>query len=226
MRGTRDDSPQPRSDAARSVAAATSEDPRPRLRSALAGLTRFIATPTVAKHRLFVWLTPPTLPDHQLILVTRADAYTFGVLHSRLHDLWTLRMCSRLGLGNDPRYTPTTTFETFPFPWPLDQPPRTDEQRAHQQAIAAAAESLDHLRRQWQGPPDAPTTGRTLTRLYNDRPTWLRDAHVRLDRAVLAAYGWPDAPDDELLARLLALNLERPAAPHPRKPRSSAPGSP
>ncbi len=41
-------------------------------------------------------------------------------------------------------------------------------------------------------------------------PTWLRDCHSRLDRAVLAAYGWPsDITDDDLLARLLELNLER-----------------
>ena len=51
---------------------------------------------------------------------------------------------------------------------------------------------------------------RTLTNLYNERPAWLRDIHARLDAAVLAAYGWPaDITDDDLLARLLALNLER-----------------
>ncbi len=51
---------------------------------------------------------------------------------------------------------------------------------------------------------------RTLTNLYNARPTWLDLAHRRLDAAVLAAYGWPaDLPDDALLARLLELNLAR-----------------
>ena len=51
---------------------------------------------------------------------------------------------------------------------------------------------------------------RTLTALYNARPAWLDLAHRDLDAAVLAAYGWPrDLSDDELLARLLALNLER-----------------
>ncbi len=53
---------------------------------------------------------------------------------------------------------------------------------------------------------------RTLTSLYNQRPTWLDLAHKRLDRAVLDAYGWPhEIADEELLARLLALNLERAA---------------
>jgi hypothetical protein len=51
---------------------------------------------------------------------------------------------------------------------------------------------------------------RTLTNLYNQRPAWLEHAHRRLDEAVAAAYGLPaDLPDEEILARLLALNLER-----------------
>ena len=54
---------------------------------------------------------------------------------------------------------------------------------------------------------------RTLTNLYNERPTWLALAHEKLDAAVFAAYGWDAAmSDDELLAALLALNLERAAA--------------
>ena len=54
---------------------------------------------------------------------------------------------------------------------------------------------------------------RTLTNLYNERPAWLANAHKRLDETVFAAYGWPaDLTDDELLAKLLALNLERSAA--------------
>ena len=54
---------------------------------------------------------------------------------------------------------------------------------------------------------------RTLTNLYNQRPAWLAQAHETLDAAVAAAYGWrdytPAMPDDEILRRLLALNLER-----------------
>ena len=53
---------------------------------------------------------------------------------------------------------------------------------------------------------------RTLTNLYNQRPTWLDLAHKKLDRAVLDAYGWPhDVADEEILARLLALNVARAA---------------
>ena len=128
-------------------------------------------------------------------------------LHSRAHEVWSLRLGTWLGVGNDPRYTPTTCFETFPFPRP------TAEQSA---AIAAAARTLDEQRRSWLNPvgaDEAELKKRTLTNLYNARPTWLANAHAALDRAVWAAYGWPEPPeetdDETILARLLALNLER-----------------
>jgi hypothetical protein len=50
---------------------------------------------------------------------------------------------------------------------------------------------------------------RILTNLYNAYPTWLELAHKKLDETVFAAYGWPsDLSDEEILERLLALNLE------------------
>jgi hypothetical protein len=110
-------------------------------------------------------------------------------------------------------YTPTTCFETFPFPRP------TDEQS---EAIATAAKRLVGLRDGWLNPPglvDAELARRTLTNLYNTRPTWLANAHATLDAAVFAAYGWPaDLADDEILALLLTLNLEREPAPQKGTP--------
>jgi len=51
---------------------------------------------------------------------------------------------------------------------------------------------------------------RTLTHLYNARPAWLAHAHRALDDAVFAAYGWDAGmSDDEVLRKLLGLNLER-----------------
>ncbi len=101
---------------------------RPAMNMALAKLPRFMVTPTVAKYRLFAWMHPPTLPDHQLIAVARDDDTTFGILHSRFHEIWALRMGT--ALEDRPRYTPSTTFETFPFPTGLTptsppQPTRT-----------------------------------------------------------------------------------------------------
>jgi len=175
------------------------------MRTALKGRRRFIATIRHAKHRHFVWLPPDVLPDSALIAFARDDDYTFGVLHSRVHETWARATGTQLReVESGFRYTPTTCFETFPFPRPID------EQR---ETIAAAARDLVRLRDGWLNPPgldpDA-LSKRTLTNLYNARPTWLQHAHAALDTAVLAAYGWPaDLPVEEVLARLLALNLER-----------------
>ena len=177
------------------------------------------------------------MSDHALIAITREDDYTFGVLHSRAHELWSLRMGT--SLEDRPRYTPTTTFETFPFPWPLDRPDAalTAEQRGHREAIGAAARALDTARRRWLNPPEwvreepdvvaslpprllpvdeaaaRQLSKRTLTNLYNARPAWLANLHRDLDAAVFAAYGWAEAPEElgeeEVLERLLGLNLER-----------------
>ncbi len=147
-----------------------------------------------------------------MIVFARRDDYFFGVLHSRAHELWALRMGTFLGVGNDPRYTPTTCFETFPLPWPPGEEPKGDSRI---EAIAEAAHRLDELRRNWlnpEGASEAELKKRTLTNLYNARPTWLENAHGRLDEAVFAAYGWPpDLSDEEVLQNLLALNLNRAA---------------
>ena len=180
-------------------------EPRPGMRRALGGLSRYIGTPKVTKHRLFVWLPAETLADQQIIVFARADDYTFGVLHSRVHEKWARGMGTQLReVESGFRYTPTTCFETFSFPRP------TPEQR---EEIAEAARELDRLRCGWLDPEgwsEGEKKSRTLTNLYNQRPAWLADVHDRLDRAVLAAYGWPqDIADDGLLACLLELNRER-----------------
>jgi hypothetical protein len=102
--------------------------PRVDMRAALAPLTRYIITAAVAKHRTFIWMHSAVLPDQATLATARADDTTFGILHSRFHELWSLRMCTWLGVGNDPRYTPTTCFETFPFPVGLT-PADTGHQR-------------------------------------------------------------------------------------------------
>jgi type II restriction/modification system DNA methylase subunit YeeA len=213
-------------------------EPRPGMVARLSDLPRFIVTPTVAKHRLFVWMEHPTLPDHQLIAIARDDDTAFGILHSRFHEHWSLRMGT--SLEDRPRYTPTTTFETFPFPEHLtpNLPATSYAHNPHAQAIAAAARDLVDKRDLWLNPPDltervpevvpgypdrivprdpkaaAILKTRTLTNLFNTRGTpegtWLDALHRALDEAVAAAYGWPaELPDDEVLARLLALNQAR-----------------
>jgi type II restriction/modification system DNA methylase subunit YeeA len=221
------------------------------LRAATAGLGRVIITPRVAKHRFLVWRDTLTYCDDATVTVARADDTTFGILHSRFHELWSLGLCSFLGVGNDPRYTPSSTFETFPFPegltpadtkgttnaeGELQLPPVKAEYVPVAKQIAAAAQRLYQLRENWLNPPDwverVPEViagypdriiakpehanelkKRTLTNLYNARPAWLDNAHKALDVAVAEAYGWkdytPEMSDDEILSRLLKLNLER-----------------
>ena len=222
-------------------------EPRPAMRESLRNLGRFLTTISAGKHRLFAWMERPTLPDHQLFAFAEEDDSLFGLLHSRVHETWARAQGTQVRERESGfRYTPTSCFETFPFPKPsgLQQP-----------EIAEAVEELDRLRNNWLNPPewtreevlefpgsadgpwaryvhDADDRGigtvryprlvprdeecakhlkkRTLTNLYNERPTWLDLAHQRLDEAVFAAYGWPcDLSNDEILARLLALNLER-----------------
>ena len=207
--------------------------PRPEMWTALDGRLRYIATPTVAKHRLFVWYDARICPDHQLIVIARDDDTTFGILHSRFHEIWSLRLCTWLGKGNDPRYTPSSTFETFPFPPGLtpDIPASEYANDPRAMAVALAARRLVELRDRWLNPPewvdwvDEPVPGypkrpvprnevdakavkkRTLTNLYNARPQWLTDAHAALDAAVAEAYGWSaDISDDDALCELLKLN--------------------
>jgi hypothetical protein len=202
-------------------------EPRPGLRNATHRLDRVIVTPSVAKHRVFAWLSATTLANQKTLVFAREDDYFLGVLHSRIHEVWSLATSSRHGKGNDPTYNNTTCFETFPFPWPPGTEP-VDDPRVVE--IGEAARELNELRERWLNPaaltPDPAGEGsagalglseselkkRTLTNLYNERPQWLANAHRKLDGAVFAAYGWPPEMNDaEVLARLLALNLERSA---------------
>jgi hypothetical protein len=210
------------------------------MKRAIRFLPRFIVTPEVSKHRVFVWLRLPVVPDKNLVVIARADDVTFGVLSSRFHEVWSLRLGT--SLEDRPRYTSTTTFETFPFPPGLN--PRESQQEKPDgiaaRSIAAAARRLNEFREKWLNPPmwtdrvsegvpgfpdrivakaghERDLAARTLTALYNQRPAWLDRAHEQLDAAVATAYGWTDyssgMPDEEILTRLLALNQQRSRAP-------------
>lgn len=208
----------------------------PKMRAKALSLPRYMARSLTQKHQFMSWCQPSVICDSTCVVIARDDDTTFGVLHSRFHELWSLRMGTFLGKGNDPRYTPTTTFETFPFPQGLtpDIPAADYANDPRAQTIAAAAARLNELRENWLNPPDlvrrepevvagypdrilpvddaaaAVLKKRTLTNLYNARPAWLDHAHRALDEAVAAAYGWPaDLSDDDILAKLFALNQAR-----------------
>ncbi len=144
-----------------------------------------------------------------------------------------------MGVGNQRRYNREAIYDTFPFPEGLTPniPAKDYSSDPRAIAIAKAAKRLDELRNAWLNPPDlvdivpevvpgypdrilpknekaaAELKKRTLTNLYNQRPQWLADAHRDLDAAVAAAYGWPaDISEEDALAKLLELNLQRAAA--------------
>ncbi|WP_342720622.1 DNA methyltransferase [Acidovorax sp. FHTAMBA] len=104
-------------------------------RAATAQIPRYLATSQVSKHRVFVWQPSIVWPHQTVIAIARADDTTFGILHSRFHELWALRMGT--SLEDRPRYTPTTCFETFPFPAGL-----TPADTAHQRTEAVEGGAL------------------------------------------------------------------------------------
>jgi len=119
---------------------------REAMRTALAPMSRFLATIAVSKHRLFVWMEAPSQSDHALFVFARDDDYFFAVLHSRFNEVWTRALGTQLrDKKSSFRYTPTTCFETFPFP---------EAHAEHDVAIAAAAKELNTLRENWLNPPD------------------------------------------------------------------------
>jgi len=217
--------------------------PRPEMFAALKSLSRYISIPRHAKHYLCAWTSMAVVPGDALVVVARDDDTSIGILQSRIHEVWALRSGS--SLEDRPRYTPTTCFETFPFPEDLtpDIPAAEYEGEEAAKAIGAAARGLFKLRDHYLNPPEwtdwvitheeqaagfpkRPVAKpghendlkkRTLTNLYNQRPDWLAIAHEALDKAVASAYGWKDySPhwkDEDILRRLLALNLKRGAEP-------------
>lgn len=120
-------------------------EPCDAMRQASKAFRRVLVTPTVSKHRLFAWLDAPILPDHQLIVFATDEDYLFGLLHSRVHELWARKTGTQLReVESGFRYTPTSTFETFPMP------PKTPESA---KAVSEAARSLEEARHKWLFPP-------------------------------------------------------------------------
>lgn len=137
------------------------------MRKSISSLGRFIVTPEVSKHRVFAWLQANTIPDKNLIVFARSDDVMFGILHSRFHEIWSLRMGT--SLEDRPRYTNSTVFETFPFPHglapadsfgePIDMvdyvlPPVGETVLPVARNIAAGAARLNTLRETWLNPKE------------------------------------------------------------------------
>ena len=173
------------------------------IREATSGLERFIGTTRTAKHRLFSFLPAGTVAESKIVVVSSSSSTDLALLSSRLHCIFAERTGGWQGVGNDPVYQHTDTFEPFPFPVLTD---------AAQSKLADLGERLDVFRK-----------GRlaehghlTMTALYNalerlreleagigdamtdaERDVYdagqiriLAELHDEIDRAVLDAYGW------------------------------------
>jgi hypothetical protein len=191
-------------------------EPRRDFRPALDGLGRYIATIETAKHRVFQFIDGGTIPDNRLVCFASSDGFHLGVLQSHFHQAWALEAGGTL--EDRPVYTKSMCFDVFPFP------ACTDAQR---EVIRKIANELDaHRKARFALHPDL-----ELTKTYNvlvkvqagealdageksihERAlvALLAELHDRLDAAVADAYGWPkDIADEEILARVVALNAAR-----------------
>lgn len=178
------------------------------LLKAIAPMSRYIATSRVAsEHRatVFAFVDTSVRPGDSLTVFALDDPYSLGILSSGLHRQWFEARCSRLETRL--RYTSTTVFDSFP--WPQAPSPTQVE------TVSGIVGELLELRAQNLA------AGMSLAAQYDSlrQPgkSRLRTLHGALDAAVLAAYGF--SSDDDVLAQLLALNLDIAAEPqHARGP--------
>jgi len=156
----------------------------PSLREAIADLSEVLVIALVSKTVMPIRVPASQVFSHALGVFATDDYGDQAVLSSSLHQLWSITYGS--GMRNDPRYTPSDVFETFP------RPPITE-------ALKGVGRTLDQERRQIMSRRDL-----GLTRLYNlvNDPALhsaadvdvarIRAIHVELDRIVMAAFGWSD----------------------------------
>lgn len=198
-------------------------EPRRARRQALAPLERYLAVGRHGKRTLFTWCNPSWIASDATVTIALDGDYHVGVLSSNIHVLWAGYRGSTI--KDDPRYTHTTVFRSFPWPNP---------DHATRERIEASARRLLAERRAACQHADA-----GLTEIYNivDEGGYqdLARAHRELDRAVAAAYGWPERISKnayEVIPRLMDLNRRiadgeidyDPFADHPSA-RQSAPQS-
>ena len=195
-------------------------DKRPKLYRTIKPLERVLAIALTSRTLQPVFVPTGQVLAHSTIVLAYDDDFHFGVLSSGVHYRWVARFGS--SMRSDTRYTPSDVFETFP------QPPYCAE-------VESAGKALDEYRSSLMVKREL-----GLTSVYNlvhdsgvrsdEDVMRLRELHVKLDVAVLDAYGWTDldpghgfhhvrgqgvrfafslSAADEVLDRLLELNKQR-----------------
>ena len=171
---------------------------RPMMRAALAGLSRYIASNAQGKRILFIWCEQEWCPSNLTNVFALDDDWSMGLLSTAIHHEWARAQSSTL--EDRFRYTPTSAFETFPWPQPDD---------VRREAVAEIARRMIGRRSEICLERQI-----GLTKLYNevDEGAYrdLRELHDALDEAVAAAYGWPSsAAHDPQESNRLLLELNR-----------------
>jgi hypothetical protein len=175
-------------------------------------LSRYIVCSRITKRPIFLFVSSKFRPGDALSCFALEDDYSFGILQSTVHWMWFVEKCSKM--KSDFRYTPESVFDTFP--WPQSPSPKAIA------AVVAASRDLMAIRSSCERSVTGGLRGlyRTLD-LPGGNP--LRDAHLALNAAALAAYGF--SARDDILEQLLELNLEL-AAKSERGTPAQGPGLP
>ncbi|GDY33656.1 Eco57I restriction-modification methylase domain-containing protein [Gandjariella thermophila] len=162
------------------------EAPGLNMRRAIAGLNDVLVMALVSKTVMPMRVPTGQVFSHMLGVFATGSFADQAVLSSSMHQMWAIKYGS--GMRNDPRYTPSDVFDTFPRPQPTDR-------------LAEIGKSLD-----WERREIMLRRNLGLTKLYNlvNDPdiadsadadiARMRQIHVELDEAVMDAYGWSDVP--------------------------------
>jgi hypothetical protein len=202
---------------------------RPGLYSAIANLSSVLVVTRVSPHLGVAHLTNGMIYSEQLNVAAFSNFAPFGCLQSRPHEIWARNFAS--SMKDDLRYSPSDCFESFPFPLRFQTSPKLEAagQSYHDHRAALMVARNEGMTKTYNRFHDRSESSEDIARL--------RELHTAMDRAVLEAYGWHDlaaraAPvflvegneddhtyqgrlfwpsdfRDEVLARLLALNVER-----------------
>lgn len=168
---------------------------RPAMRKALKNLSYYFAIPAHSKWFIFIPISCEFLPNNSIMVIASDNYYILGLLTSNIHRIWVKAQSSTL--KGDTRYTHTTCFETFPFP---QTPTKKIVEKIRETMIKLHEYRTEQMEKKQWG----------ITQLYNnfftESSSQLYKLHQQLDKLAMEAYEFN--PDDDLLEKLLKLNLE------------------
>jgi SAM-dependent methyltransferase len=168
---------------------------RPAMRKALTSLSCYFNIPRHSKWFIFIPAQPNWLPGDSTAVVASDNFYILGILTSQAHRLWVKAQSSTL--KGDTRYTHNTCFETFPFP-------QKTSSKVLEQIRVTTHDLHDYRTEQMEKKQWGIT--QLYNKFFNEPSSQLYKLHAKLDQLVMQAYGF--SPDDDILERLLTLNLE------------------